>query len=323
MKEHDEYSEFPEGEFPEGVLSELTGELAAYGQYLEAEPPETMPTSVWEHISTTLSLESADRIVPDSLAALGSDPAVRELESYRKHRVGGKWVGGLVAASVTLFAVGIGVNVLNSDTAEQNTIVAGTAMEGLQEDLQTDSPLSQNPQSQNPQSGSLAAASPQVIQAGFVPPAVEVLESGSDYNSTNLRDNVTRLLSKLGIKKPIDIFMAPLRDMTSTKMTKATGMTGSAKSLRNCLNEITNSESSQAIFVDRATFQGMDAGVIVIPMAMFRGMDTLTTSSDRMKFAYNLESSGVDLGALDVWVVGPDCGILALDVYSHVSHSLK
>jgi hypothetical protein len=24
-----------------------------------------------------------------------------------------------------------------------------------------------------------------------------------------------------------------------------------------------------------------------------------------------------------VWVVGPDCGNLALDVYSHVSHSLN
>jgi hypothetical protein len=67
----------------------------------------------------------------------------------------------------------------------------------------------------------------------------------------------------------------------------------------------------------------MDAGVIVIPMVMFKGMDTLTTSDDRLKFATNLESSGVDLGALDVWVVGPNCGTLALDVYSHVSHSLN
>ncbi len=303
MKDFNENSEPPEGDFSDfSDFSELTGNLAAYGRFLEAEPLEAMPTSVWEHISTTLSLESADRIVPDSPAALGSDPAVRELERYRKHRIGSKWVGGLVAASVTLFAVGIGVNVLNSDTADQNPIVAGAPPA---------------------QSDSLAADSPQVIQAGFVPPAIEVLESGSDYNSTNLRDNVTALLSKLGIKKPMDIFMAPLTDMSSKKMTKATGMTGSLESLRNCLNEITKSESSQAIFVDRATFQGMDAGVIVIPMAMFTGMDTLTTSDDRMKFAYDLESSGADLGALDVWVVGPDCGTLALDVYSHVSHSIK
>lgn len=297
MKDHNEHSEFPE----------LTSDLAAYGQYLDAEPVEVMPTSVWEHISTTLSLESADRVVPDSPAALGSDPAVRELESYRKHRIGGKWVGGLVAASVTLFAVGIGVNVLNSDTSDQNSVVAGA----------------QPGDTQATQSESLAASSPQVIQAGFVPPAVEVIESGNDYNSSNLRDNVTRLLGSLGIKKPMDIFMTPMKDMASKKMTKATGMTGSLESLRKCLNEITKSESSQAIFVDRATFQGMDAGVIVIPMAMFKGMDTLTTSGDRMKFAIDLESSGADLGALDVWVVDPDCGTLAFDVYSHVSHSLN
>ena len=303
MRDHNENSEFLEGNF-----LELTSDLAAYGQYLDAEPVEVMPTSVWEQISTTLSLEAADRVVPDSPAALGSDPAVRELDSYRKHRIGGKWVGGLVAASVTLFAVGIGVNVLNSDSTDQNSVVAGAQPQGVQ--------------SQSAESGSVAAGSPQVIQAGFVPPAVEVMESGSDYNSTNLRDNVTKLLNKIGINKPMDIFMAPIHDMTAKKMTKATGMTGSLESLRNCLNQITKSESSQAIFVDRATFQGMDAGVIVIPMAMFKGMDTLSTSGDRMKFAADLESSGTDLGALDVWVVGPDCGTLALDVYSHVSHSL-
>jgi hypothetical protein len=303
VKDHNEHSEFPE--FPE-----LTSDLAAYGQYLDAEPLEAMPTSVWEHIATTLSLESADRVVPDSPAALGSDPAVLELASYRKHRIGGKWVGGLVAASVTLFAVGIGVNVLNSDPADQNSVVAGAPVQSL---ASQDAPLQET----------LPAASPQVIQAGFVTPAVEVVESGNDYNSSNLRESVTRLLSSLGIKKPMDIFMAPVKDMSSKKLAKATGMTGSLESLRKCLNEITKSESSQAIFVDRATFQGMDAGVIVIPMAMFKGMDTRTTSGDRMKFAAELESSGVDLGALDVWVVGPNCGTVSFDVYSHVSHSLN
>lgn len=295
MNDHNDSSESPEREFPD-----LTRDLRAFGQYLDVAPTEIMPTSVWEQIATTLSLESADRIVPDSPAALGSDPAVLELDSYRKRRIGGKWVGGLVVASVTLFAVGIGVNVLNSETTDQNLVVAGSQPDTSQPDT-----------------------SPQIIQAGFVPPAVEVMESGNDYNSANLKENITSLLTKLGIKKPIDMFMAPINDMGSKKMVKTDGMTGSLESLRKCLNEITKSESSQAIFVDRATFQGMDAGVIVIPMVMFKGMDTLTTSDDRLKFATNLESSGVDLGALDVWVVGPDCGTLALDVYSHVSHSLN
>jgi hypothetical protein len=290
VQDHNDSSGSPEPKSPG-----LTADLRAFGQYLDAEPVEIIPTHVWEKIATTLSLESADRVVPDSPAALGSDPAVLELERYRKRRIGGKWVGGLVAASVTLFAVGIGVNVLNSETTDQNLIVAGVQSDGA----------------------------PQIIQAGFVPPAVEVMESGSDYNSANLKENVTRLLSKIGITKPLDMFMTPINDMGSKKMTKATGMTGSLESLRNCLNEITQSKSSQAIFVDRATFQGMDAGVIVIPMAMFQGMDTLMTSDDRLKFAVDLASSGADLGALDVWVVGPGCGTLALDVYSHVSHSLN
>jgi len=310
VKDHDEHLEFAEIQF-----RELTGNLRAFGQFLDSEPVESMPTSVWEHLATTLSLESADRVVPDSPAALGSDPAVVELESYRKRRIGGIWVGGLVAASVTLFAVGIGVNTLSSDTDDRNVVVAGAQPELAE--------LVQVPTPDVADSGALTATSPQIIQAGFVQPAVEVMESGHDYNSANLKDTITRLLSTIGINKPMDMFMAPVHTMEAAKMTKSTGMTASLETLRNCLNEITKSESSQAIIVDRATFQGMDAGVVVIPMVMFKGMDTLTTSDDRLKFAVNLELSGADLGALDVWVVGPDCGTLALDVYSHVSHSLN
>ena len=278
---------------------ELTSELRKFGHYLDSEPLTPMPENVWEQIATTLSLEAADRVVPDSPAALGSDPSVTDLDQYRKRRIGSKWVGGLVAASVTLFAVGIGVNVLNSNSTDQDSVVASE------------------------ETSALLADSPQVIQAGFVPPAVEVMESGNDYTASNLKENITRLLGKIGITKPMDMFMTPVSDMQAKKMAKANGMTGSLENLRSCVTEITQSESSQAIFVDRATFEGMDAGVIVIPMAMFEGMDTLATSDDRMKFAATLESSGTDLGALDVWVVGPGCGSVALDVYSHVSHSFN
>ena len=302
MKSTDGDSEFPELEFPE-----LTGELKAFGEYLDAEPVEAMPTHVWEQLATTLSLESADRVVPDSPAALGSDPAVLELENYRKRRIGGKWVGGLIAASVTLFAVGIGVNVVNSDSTDQNSIVA-------------DAPL---PEDQVADSGSLDVASPQIVQASFVAPSVEVMESGNEYTSSNLKENINQMLSKIGIEKPMDMFMAPVKSMEAKKMTKATGLTGSLESLRKCVTEITNSESSQALFVDRATYHGMDAGVIVIPVAMFTGMDAATTNDERVQLARDLESLGTDLGALDVWVVGPDCGNLALDVYSHVTHSLN
>lgn len=302
MKSTNGGSEFAEREFPE-----LTGELRAFGEYLDAEPVEGMPTYVWEQIATALSLESADRVVPDSPAPLGSDPSVLELESYRKRPIGGKWVGGLVAVSVTFFAVGIGINVLNSNSTDQNFVVA-------------DAPI-QPDQVVDP--GSPDFASPQIMQAGFVSPSVEVMESGSEYNTSNLKENVSRMLSKIGIEKPMDIFMTPVQSMDAKEMNNATGMTGSWESLRKCVTEITKSDSSQAILVDRATFQGMDAGVIVIPIAMFKGMDVATTNDQRVQLALNLESLGADLGALDVWVVGPGCGTLALDVYSHVSHSLN
>jgi hypothetical protein len=183
-----------------------------------------------------------------------------------------------------------------------------------------DAPL---PEDQVADSGSLGVASPQIIQAGFVPPSVEIMESGNEYNSSNLRESINQILRKIGVEKPMDMFMAPVQNLEAKKMSKSTGMTGSLESLRKCVTEITNSESSQALFVDRATYQGMDAGVIVIPMAMFTGMDAATTNDERVQLALDLESLGTDLGALDIWVVGPDCGNLALDVYSHVTHSLK
>jgi len=90
VRENNESSEFLEDEFADREFLGLTSDLAAYGRYLDAAPMEIMPVNVWEQIATTLSLESADRIVPDSPAALGSDPAFRELENYRKRRIGGK-----------------------------------------------------------------------------------------------------------------------------------------------------------------------------------------------------------------------------------------
>ena len=66
MKSTDGDSELPELEYPE-----LTGKLRAFGEYLDAQPVEAMPSHVWEQMATTLSLESADRVVPDSPAAVG------------------------------------------------------------------------------------------------------------------------------------------------------------------------------------------------------------------------------------------------------------
>ena len=171
-----------------------------------------------------------------------------------------------------------------------------------------------------------AQSTPQVMQAGFVPPAVTVMSSGTDYTPNNLTTTVTKVLEKVGVRAPSDYFRVPIQKMM---MGKSGDMTQSEKTLRDCITAITQSETSQALIVDRATYMGKDAGVIVIPFAMFDGMDSVPSDPDspdngeRVSWGEKILARSSDLGVLDIWVVGPDCGTVAFDVYSHVTHSLN
>jgi len=35
------------------------------------------------------------------------------------------------------------------------------------------------------------------------------------------------------------------------------------------------------------------------------------------------QANSPDLGVLDIWVVGPNCGTIPFDIYSHVTQSLN
>lgn len=279
--------------------------LYSYSAYLNAEPITPIPEGVWENIQTALSLEAAGHVT-----------TVTDLADHRERRIarrslGTKWVGGLVAASVTLLAVGIGANLLASDTSDN--VVANA-------------PLTANQSAGDPAADTGAAeaapSGPQVIQAGFVPPAVTVMSSGTDYTPTNLRSVITKTLNTVGVTSPRDYFRIPLQKMAN----RATaGMLQSESTLRDCITAITQSETSQALIVDQATYMGKDAGIVVIPFAMVSGMDSvpMPANAERISMGEAILARNSDLGVLDIWVVGPECGTVAFDVYSHVTHSLN
>lgn len=266
--------------------------LTSYTQFLNAEPITPMPEGVWEQIQTALSLESANEVV--------------DLAEHRQRRLGTRWVGGLVAASVTLLAVGIGANILTSD--ESGVIDNGSVM--------ADAPVVLGDSNQNQN----VEAAPQVVQAGFVPPAVTVTASGEDYSPQNLTKTVTRALNKVGVKSPIDYFRVPVQKMA---MSAPTGMMQSENTLRDCITELTKSETSQALLVDQGTYMGKEAGIVIIPFAMVKGMDSVPDSAERFAVGQAILDSDRYLSFLDIWVVGPGCGTVPFDVYSHITYSLN
>ena len=268
--------------------------LRSYAQYLDAEPITPVPDSVWENIQTTLALEAANPVTAQ----------VADLNEHRQRRLGTKWVGGLVAASVTLLAVGIGANLLNS-TPDPDVFVAGAPQS--ETDSQADAIA-------------LAEAAPQVVQASFVSPAVTVTSSGNDYSPSNLKSAVTQALQKVGVSSPIDYFKVPVQGIS---MRSDSAMMKDEKTLRDCITAITKSETSQALLVDEATFMGKAAGIIIIPFAMFDGMDSMPANTDRMSMGESILARNSDLGILDIWVVEPNCGTVPFTVYSHVTHSLN
>lgn len=311
MANNESEREIPEPEFPH-----VRDALRSFSHSLDAEPITPMPEDVWEQIQTALALEASASVVDLSdIRATSNERSHRsrfqrqgfQRQSSQRQSIGTKWVGGLVAASVTLLAVGIAVNILTPEESGQVVADAQVAEASL------------------PAAEALAST-PQVMQAGFVPPAVAVMSSGTDYTPTNLTSTVTKVLEKVGVRAPSDYFRVPLQKLA---MPKSDGMTQSDATLRDCITAITQSETSQALVVDRATFMGKEAGVIVIPFAMFDGMDSVPSNPDspdngeRISWGEKILARGSDLEVLDIWVVGPDCGTVAFDVYSHVTHSLN
>lgn len=181
-----------------------------------------------------------------------------------------KWAGPLVAVS----AVVLGVVVMTNLPGQRADVVADaeTSME----------------------------APKSVVQAGFVPPAMTVVDSAENFTPTSLRAGVTAVLEKFGVRTMGDM----------QKMATASAAPGvDDTTLRECVTQLTQSPTSQALIVIRATYDGAEAGVVVIPAVMMGDISTV-------------DMSQISDPTLHIFVVGPQCGAQPAQVISHVLHAV-
>lgn len=236
-----------------------------------------MPDGVWERISAALAAEGAP--------AATSRPA----GSSRLLR----WGGGLAAASVAVVAVGVGVTAFQGSGA----IVAGdapvaTAAAELAPLAETapEADSADGVEAADEAAPAALAAPRQFSFAGMVPPALSLVDSRTDYQPAALQGQVTRLLERVGFT-PKQAMPTPSEAMDLPEDVPATGFTSSPRSLRDCITKLTEQEDSTALMVDRSTFEGQDAGIVVAP-------------------DYDVPAAQEpDMSMIEVWVVDPDCDV--------------
>lgn len=210
----------------------------------QTEPSETgaerMPDWAWARLSNALAAES------------GNAPVRRPSRILR-------WGGGLAAAAVAAVAVGVGV------TAFQGSDPGAT--------VAADSPAAADSLAAAPAPGMEAAASatPGVLTknlalAGIVPPTLHLVDSDTDYTREDLRRQVTDVLADNGMATTTQAVATamslPPADVEMSAV-PSNGFTRTLADLRACITALTRQADSTALLVDRSTFEGADAGVVV------------------------------------------------------------
>lgn len=264
-----------------------------------------VPDPVWERLSDSLRQEAAARsargqarsiftatnrkraaragMEPDT--SLGG-PRTAVLRPRRN-----QWLVGSVAAGVALLAVGIVVQSVQS-TRETPVVAAEAPQRG------TAARSAQGPVGEP------------LVSTTMPSPARRVLASGTDYRPQTLRSQVVDLLQRIGARAPSDFAALPTNEQGTIG---STGFTATVPALRACITGLTRSDLSQALVVDRASFGGIDVGLVIIPQ------DFLTVLGGTKPTA----SASTPNGNVDIWVVEPDCSRLDPGVILHLLHEVS
>lgn len=297
----------PEFDEPMAMLAGLT--------FLRPDAPNDpaigpIPAWAWDRIDAALTAESQDR----SAAEATADAVVVPLDSApsrasRSGRAGYRWVGGLVAAALVVVVGGVVVTSLRTTSDSSDAVVAAVAF-ATTENAAAEDAAAGTAATGGPVAVAEAAPAPKMGGSGWVQPARMVLASGTDYTPAALGTQVTNLLDGVGIDTADEARAMPVDAALASVGTG--GFTASMPALRDCVTALTESTQSQALVVDRATYQGNDAGVVVAPT-----YDDATATSVSPAPTTTLTT---DMGELDVWVVNPDCSVVDPRVLLHVLH---
>ena len=231
---------------------------------------EQMPDWVWTRLQ-------------DALAAEGATSSSR-----RPSRIV-RWGGGLVAASVAVVALGLAVTTFQGDSTD-GAIVAG--------DAATSQESAELPGEAPGVAEALAAPEADVLAqpgmmsfAGMVPPALRLVDSQTDYTPSSLRAQVSDVLEQVGVMPTsAEQVMEPAPAEMAMPDVPVDGFLSSPESLRDCITKLTTWSTSTALMVDRSSFEGQDASVVVAPH-------------------YAAADRGPDMGDLQVWVIDRDCDV--------------
>ena len=268
--------------YREEVQSDIAALLGRWGRGISAEPQpdseygdERVPADVW------------DRVL-DGVQAERERAAAEEAGKGRRILPGGRWTTPLVAASAVALALVVGTTVLDRSGSQDPAVVA-------------DAPVSA--EGSNDAAALAISPSPQIVQAGFVPPAKKVMALTDDLSADSIADTVDEILTGVGVEEPTDVLAMPEETWQPT----GDGMTADAKVLRDCITKVTRVETSQALLVLRASVNGLDAGVIVVPefmvdMNKMQGMDS-----------EDMRRMGRQMAVTKIYVVEPTCGMGAPD----------
>jgi len=268
--------------YREEVQSDIAALLGRWGRGISAEPQpdseygdERVPADVW------------DRVL-DGVQAERERAAAEEAGKGRRILPGGRWTTPLVAASAVALALVVGTTVLDRSGSQDPAVVA-------------DAPVSA--EGSNDAAALATSPSPQIVQAGFVPPAKKVMALTDDLSADSIADTVDEILTGVGVEEPTDVLAMPEETWQPT----GDGMTADPQVLRDCITKVTRVETSQALLVLRASVNGLDAGVIVVPefmvdMNKMQGMDS-----------EDMRRMGRQMAITNIYVVEPTCGMGAPD----------
>ncbi len=224
----------------------------------------SMPPAVWGRMERAIAHESGRR-----------EGTVVELAPRRRPL---RWAGPLVAVS----AVVLGVVVITNLPDQSGEVIASDTA------VMAEAPAAK------------LATPGAVLQAGFIPPAMTVVDSTQNFTPESLRAGVTSVLEQVGIRSVADVGA-----MTAAPIEPP----AEEVALRECVTDLTQSATSQALIVIHATYEGKDAGVVVIPAVMMGDVATLDLA--RMSDP-----------TLHIFVVGPRCGDEPATVLTHVLHAI-
>jgi hypothetical protein len=216
-----------------------------------------MPPGVWARLENALEAERV--VVP--------------LESRRTRAAAGthrgRWVAGVAAAAAVVVVGGL----LVSNTSQAPAPVAGNELAGSE----------------------MAISDSAVVKSGAPMPTSRLLASGTEYSATSLGSQITSLFrDTLKVTKATDIDAMPAEPVTPLAGNDFMSDMGS---LQTCVQTLAGTPEGRALVVDRGSFAGQPAGLIVI------------STWDQQMPSMNTPSAVVATpkGDLAVWIVDPDC----------------